>query len=91
MSVNNRPVRLYPRLMEDIASPDKGDAPSTSGLGSLAAEEEAKLQALSTEQLRALAKKEKVGVSLRLGRGARERFIRALIDKRVYEWPPRKG
>lgn len=83
MHHKDRPVRLYNRLVEDTVPNDKPPRPRRTREPSPMEEIAYKLEVLSTQQLRALCIKECPGVSLRMGPGARERFLKALVINRL--------
>ena len=79
-----RPVRLYTTLMHD-ASPRKhaGDEAKSKGKEpSWEQVEREKLELLSTQQLRAIAKREGIGVP-RLRAGARSAYISRILASRA--------
>lgn len=79
----NRPVRHYTKLVEDTVPTDGPQVPRRTREPSPIEEMNARLELLSTQQLRVLCMRECPGVSLKLGPGARERFIKALIINRL--------
>lgn len=78
----NRPVRHYTKLIEDTV-PETKPRPRYHREMSPMEAIDASLENLSTQQLRALCVKECPGVSTKLGPGARERFLKALVIKRL--------
>ena len=79
----DRPVRLYNRLVEDMVPDTRKQRKQRARKLSPMEEIYARLELLSTQQLRALCIRECPGVSLRLGPGARERFLKALVINRL--------
>ena len=78
----NRPVRHYTKLVEDTVPYAKHKPRYHRELSPMEAIA-ASLEDLSTQQLRALCIHECPGISLRLGPGARERFLKALVINRL--------
>ena len=78
-----RPVRLYNRLVEDTVPDTKGPRPMRTREPSQMEEMYARLEPLSTQQLRALCVRECPWVDLRMGPGARDRFLKALVINRL--------
>jgi len=80
------PVRTYNGLMKDLAVPEERPRRREPKRD----EERERLEALSTVQLRALAKREGLSVG-GLGRGARQRYIEAILkaSRRKPEEPRR--
>lgn len=70
-------MRTYNGLMKDLAVPEERPRRRKP----MRDEERERLEALSTVQLRALAKKEGLSVG-GLGRGARQRYIEAILKAR---------
>lgn len=97
MQHRKRPVRVLPKIYDEMSAirPKDGVTPVISEPNE---EREAmrdilgRLEAMSTQQLRQVAKNEHADVPLRYGRGMRRRFIEAIAKVRMRRWrEARKG
>jgi len=72
-----RPVRTYPSLVRDLERDQVGPTPPPKR-----DYEREMLELLSTQQLRAIAKREGAKVPQKYGVGMRARFIDAILERR---------
>lgn len=79
----DRPVRLYNRLVEDMVPDTRRQRRQRTRKLSPMEEMHERLEPLSTQQLRSLCVRECPWIDLRMGPGARERFLKALVINRL--------